>query len=139
MMSPVAVVSKLISFTALVVPQRCSGLLEHELASDQVSDLPDKGNKVFLASDTAGVGPILCCKSCKAHLASSHAVVSKCFQGRGGRALLLESCVNVTRGPPEERFLMTGKHRVCDVSCSTCSSLLGWEYVSAEGLIQTLP
>jgi hypothetical protein len=36
--------------------------------------------------------------------------------------------VNVTLGPREDRVLMTGLHTVCDISCSQCSTVIGWKY-----------
>lgn len=51
------------------------------------------------------------------------------FQGRGGRAFLLDTVVNVALAPPEDRLLMTGVHTVADVVCAGCRALLGWKYV----------
>lgn len=39
---------------------------------------------------------------------------------------------NTYTGRPVPRNLVTGLHTVCDVSCSVCSSNLGWKYVGAE-------
>lgn len=52
------------------------------------------------------------------------------FQGRGGRAFLLDAVVNTVTGPPEDRLLMTGVHTVADLCCGGCKALLGWKYVS---------
>jgi hypothetical protein len=40
------------------------------------------------------------------------------------------SRVNVSLGPNEDRYLMTGMHTVNDIYCSCCQKLLGWRYVS---------
>jgi hypothetical protein len=73
------------------------------------------------------------CSTCRAHVADADAVVSKAFQGRHGRAYLVEAAgvVNVTEGAVEERLLMTGLHHVSDISCCVCGSVLGWKYVQA--------
>ncbi len=57
---------------------------------------------------------VFCCAKCHTHLASKDMVVSKAFQGRGGRAYLFDSCVNYELGREEERALLTGRHVVCD-------------------------
>lgn len=38
--------------------------------------------------------------------------------------------VNVLEGPPEDRNMLTGLHTVCDISCVSCETILGWKYVS---------
>lgn len=38
--------------------------------------------------------------------------------------------MNITLGPKEERLLMTGLHTVADIYCTSCSTVLGWKYVS---------
>ncbi|GMH64689.1 hypothetical protein TrST_g10108 [Triparma strigata] len=77
-------------------------------------------------------GPkIYSCGSCRTHLTSSDDIISKSFHGRNGRAYLFDSGVNVTLGEEEDRMLMTGLHKVCDLKCSRCDSLLGWTYVKA--------
>jgi hypothetical protein len=48
-----------------------------------------------------------------------------------GRAYLFDVCVNVTRGPSEERRLMTGLHTVCDIFCKRCKGMVGWTYLRA--------
>jgi hypothetical protein len=53
-------------------------------------------------------GTVYSCSACRAHLGSPDAVISKAFHGRGGRAFLLEECVNVSAGEPQERLLITG-------------------------------
>jgi hypothetical protein len=57
--------------------------------------------------------------------------LSQAFQGRHGRAYLFSNVVNITLGPKEDRLLITGLHTVCDIMCSSCSSVLGWKYVTA--------
>ncbi|GMH87425.1 hypothetical protein TL16_g10856, partial [Triparma laevis f. inornata] len=74
---------------------------------------------------------IYSCGSCRTHLTSSDDIISKSFHGRNGRAYLFDSGVNVTLGAEEDRMLMTGLHKVCDLKCVRCDSLLGWTYVKA--------
>lgn len=76
-------------------------------------------------------GPLLRCTSCGTHLGDPDHVISKDFQGTLGPAYLIESVINCTQGPREERILMTGLHVVCDVSCVYCQTVLGWKYAEA--------
>ena len=39
--------------------------------------------------------------------------------------------MNVVVGEKEDRHLITGLHRVADVSCSDCGEVLGWMYDKA--------
>lgn len=72
----------------------------------------------------------VCC-GCKAHLALHSDVINNAFHGRLGRAYLFETAVNLTRGPTEDRILMTGLHTVRDVFCTQCHIALGWTYDEA--------
>lgn len=38
--------------------------------------------------------------------------------------------LNVASGPPEEKELATGLHRVRDIYCKMCLTVIGWTYVS---------
>ena len=76
-------------------------------------------------------------------------MISKAFQGHNGRAFLFNSAINVSLGPKEERYLITGKripkllkstsltplykgpHVVCDVHCVKCDNIVGWKYERA--------
>lgn len=40
--------------------------------------------------------------------------------------------VNVTKGDQVERSMTTGVYTVQDISCSICSTYVGWTYVRAE-------
>ena len=71
------------------------------------------------------------CAACRAHIADADAIVSKAFQGRHGRAYLVDAVVNVREGEAEERMLITGLHRVADIHCCVCGAGLGWKYVHA--------
>jgi Yippee zinc-binding/DNA-binding /Mis18, centromere assembly len=53
------------------------------------------------------------------------------FQGRHGRAYLINSVANVMVGPREDRLLITGLHTVADIHCSECHDVLGWKYEKA--------
>ncbi len=58
-------------------------------------------------------------------------IISKNFHGRGGKAYLMNSVLNIYSGPSERRILMTGVHVVADIYCVSCHSLLGWKYEEA--------
>ena len=75
---------------------------------------------------------IYACGECGTHLSSRCQIISKAFHGRGGKAYLMESAVNVYMGPKEERRLLTGRHEVADIFCIDCHSLVGWKYISAS-------
>jgi len=82
-------------------------------------------------------GPaVYCCGECSTHLTTRDDIISKSFHGRHGRAFLLDSCVNVTIGPAEDRPLMTGLHSVCDIFCKRCNTCVGWTYIRAYELSQ---
>ncbi|KAJ8748457.1 hypothetical protein K2173_003352 [Erythroxylum novogranatense] len=58
-------------------------------------------------------------------------IVSTSFQSGNHRAFLLSHAKNVLIGTEEEKELITGLHKVCDVYCSDCELALGWMYVEA--------
>ncbi|EIE82563.1 hypothetical protein RO3G_07268 [Rhizopus delemar RA 99-880] len=71
------------------------------------------------------------CSKCKTHLSTSASIISRQFHGQHGQAYLFESVVNVVFGKAEDREMVTGLHRVKDIACIRCSTLLGWAYVKA--------
>lgn len=71
------------------------------------------------------------CSKCKVHLTELNELTSKHFQGRHGKAYLWNKVVNTTKGPLEDRMMITGLHTVCDVICNYCQSILGWRYERA--------
>ncbi|EDV22059.1 uncharacterized protein TRIADDRAFT_29408 [Trichoplax adhaerens] len=71
------------------------------------------------------------CIRCRAHLADHSELISKSFQGSRGRAYLFNSVVNISCGPAEQRYLLTGLHVVCDIFCECCKAPLGWKYEEA--------
>ncbi|CAM9138609.1 unnamed protein product [Phaeothamnion confervicola] len=78
-------------------------------------------------------GPqIFTCCDCGTHLSSNDQILSKSFHGRGGRAFLFNTAVNVSTGPLEKRHLITGLHTVADIYCNGCQTLLGWKYEEAS-------
>jgi Yippee zinc-binding/DNA-binding /Mis18, centromere assembly len=105
-------------------------------------------------------GPqIFCCLDCKTQLSTHDQIISKSFHGRGGKAYLFNSAINVTQGPLEKRMLITGEvsnsfakcsgfsatdtvccshsfctgmHTVADIYCVCCEGLLGWRYEEAD-------
>ncbi|KAJ2894254.1 hypothetical protein GGI21_000345 [Coemansia aciculifera] len=79
---------------------------------------------------------IYTCVGCKAHVARRDDVISRTFQGRLGRAYLIESVVNERLGKVEDRLLMTGIHTVCDLHCRVCGAVIGWKYVRAHDSAQ---
>jgi hypothetical protein len=52
------------------------------------------------------------------------------------RSSLFNTAINVSLGKPEERHLTTGLHTVQDVSCTGCSSKVGWRYQHAHDASQ---
>ncbi|KAK9867551.1 hypothetical protein WJX84_005479 [Apatococcus fuscideae] len=77
-------------------------------------------------------GPrIYSCTRCRCHIADHDEIISKGFQGRHGRAYLFSTAVNITLGPKEDRYLMTGLHTVADIYCTSCNTVLGWKYEQA--------
>eukprot|EP00177_Eucheuma_denticulatum_P004119 GFKZ01007475.1.p2 GENE.GFKZ01007475.1~~GFKZ01007475.1.p2 ORF type:complete len:129 (+),score=21.72 GFKZ01007475.1:48-389(+) len=85
--------------------------------------------KLFLAYLSAK--KIWCCSRCSSHLADNDDIISKGFQGKHGRAYLMNNVINVCVGKTEERRLMTGMHTVADIHCNMCNTVLGWKYLEA--------
>ena len=103
-------------------------------------------------------GPqVYTCGNCRTHLTSHDDIISKSFHGRHGklpffllylvfpilalnqkmhiilgRAYLFDQCVNITTGPAEDRFLITGLHSVSDIFCKRCQTLVGWTYAKVS-------
>ena len=70
-------------------------------------------------------------KKCKTHLGVSDDVMSQNFHGKTGTAYLFDKWYNYFTGKVEDREMLTGLHRVCDVYCSGCQIDIGWKYVYA--------
>lgn len=68
-------------------------------------------------------------EDCGTHLALDENVLSKSFRGATGTAFLFGSCSNLFDGRTENRELLTGTHRVCEVHCRNCNALVGWKYI----------
>ncbi|ODN75139.1 hypothetical protein L202_06345 [Cryptococcus amylolentus CBS 6039] len=75
--------------------------------------------------------PVYSCHSCSEAIALQDELVSKAFNGRSGRAYLMNSTINTSLGKTETRKLLTGTHTVADLICATCQSSLGWMYIKA--------
>lgn len=82
---------------------------------------------VYLSHDSSDA--LLTCQ-CGAHLSSADQILSKAFTGRLGRAMLVNTCVNVCITSKDERMLATGVHIVGDLTCIGCDALLGWRYLA---------
>ncbi|KAJ0407065.1 hypothetical protein P43SY_005338 [Pythium insidiosum] len=76
------------------------------------------------------------CVDCGTVVASRADVIAKSFFGRTGKAYLMNAMFNVRMGTPRNRYLMTGMHTICDVMCTTCEAVLGWQYIRAMELSQ---
>ncbi|KAJ6728556.1 PROTEIN YIPPEE-LIKE CG15309-RELATED [Salix koriyanagi] len=88
--------------------------------------------RVFLVElESAGSGCYRC-RLCDTPLALSDHLLSDSFNCRKGRAYLFSNVVNISVGPPEERYMLSGMHTVEDILCCLCGQLLGWKYVSAH-------
>lgn len=57
--------------------------------------------------------------------------MSKNFHGKTGPAYLFNQCFNYYVGKAEDREMLTGLHRVCDVYCLGCHKDIGWKYIDA--------
>mmetsp|Transcript_21129 Transcript_21129/g.3439 ORF Transcript_21129/g.3439 Transcript_21129/m.3439 type:complete len:82 (-) Transcript_21129:1610-1855(-) len=68
---------------------------------------------------------IYICRQCKSHITSHKELVSKTFTGQYGRAFLFNTAINISKGPPEEKALLTGLHIVRDIFCKFCRLLIG--------------
>ncbi|KAE8699827.1 Protein yippee-like [Hibiscus syriacus] len=78
------------------------------------------------------LGPRLySCSNCRNRVSLHDDIISKCFQGRNGRAFLFSHAMNITTGPKEDRNLITGLHTVADIYCADCHQVLGWKYERA--------
>ncbi|MCJ1315629.1 hypothetical protein MMC15_000949 [Xylographa vitiligo] len=71
------------------------------------------------------------CKSCKTHLATHDAIISRNFRGQHGKAYLFASVVNIQQAEATERNMTTGRHIVRDISCRQCKETVGWKYDKA--------
>jgi len=68
------------------------------------------------------------CLTCRTHLATIDAMVSRAFNGQHGRAYLFDQVVNIYATDPQERQMTTGVHIVRDIHCIKCHQTLGWKY-----------
>mmetsp|Transcript_6830 Transcript_6830/g.6052 ORF Transcript_6830/g.6052 Transcript_6830/m.6052 type:complete len:118 (+) Transcript_6830:4-357(+) len=71
------------------------------------------------------------CANCETHLTDKEQIISKNFHGKTGKAYLFNKVVNVFYGPEEDKEMMTGLHKVCDIHCKQCMKLVGWTYMHA--------
>ena len=61
---------------------------------------------------------------------SIHSFYLQSFRGKTGTAYLFNKVSNIFLGPEDEKEMMTGTHIVSDVYCVSCSTVIGWTYVS---------
>ncbi|KAF5386111.1 hypothetical protein D9615_002252 [Tricholomella constricta] len=82
----------------------------------------------------------LACKRCKACITSSHVLLppssyppdSRLFKGFSGKASLFTETYNVRLSSPAVQLMATGAHTMQEITCSSCSSYLGWKIVRAH-------
>lgn len=74
---------------------------------------------------------IYVCSHCMTHVALSSYIVSDCYQGGLGNALLIYKIVNVFCDRSNNRQMTTGTYCICNVSCKQCGRYLGWKYLKA--------
>ncbi|KAG6837851.1 hypothetical protein H0H93_016219, partial [Arthromyces matolae] len=82
----------------------------------------------------------LVCKQCRACITSSHVLLppsayppnSRMFKGFSGKATLFMETYNVKLSHPTVQLMATGAHTMQEISCSSCSSYLGWKIVRAH-------
>ncbi|KAI8926406.1 yippee-like protein [Entophlyctis helioformis] len=74
---------------------------------------------------------VFACTTCKTHLSTHEAIISKAFQGQHGKAFLFNQVVNIYEGKPENRHMTTGLHTVRDIYCTYCQTVVGWKYDKA--------
>ncbi|KAG6911148.1 hypothetical protein DXG01_003888 [Tephrocybe rancida] len=82
----------------------------------------------------------LSCKQCKTCITSSHVLLppsayppdSRIFKGFSGKASLFMEIYNVKLARPAVQLMATGAHTMQEITCSTCSSYLGWKIVRAH-------
>ncbi|ORX38953.1 yippee zinc-binding/DNA-binding /Mis18, centromere assembly-domain-containing protein [Kockovaella imperatae] len=75
--------------------------------------------------------PVFACHKCSEVIALQDELVSKAFNGRSGRAYLMNTTFNTKLGKREQRRLLTGTHTVADLHCASCNAALGWHYITA--------
>ncbi|XP_015792151.1 protein yippee-like 5 [Tetranychus urticae] len=75
------------------------------------------------------------CASCDTVLTNKKELASTRFTGATGRAYLFKKAVNLTYSEVQDRQMLTGRHKVRDVSCKNCDNKLGWiyEFATEEG------
>ena len=74
---------------------------------------------------------IYTCKKCQTHFGGQDNIMSKNFHGKTGQAYLFIECFNYEMGISEEKEMLTGLHKVCDVYCRGCHTEIGWKYEDA--------
>lgn len=71
------------------------------------------------------------CGNCSTHLARCTDLLSDGFRGSTGDACLFDVAINVSRQPPEDTLMTSGKFTVQYIHCKYCDEYLGWTYVRA--------
>ncbi|KAF8692083.1 hypothetical protein AX14_002629 [Amanita brunnescens Koide BX004] len=74
-----------------------------------------------------------CITSVNVHLPpSSYPPDSRAFRGFHGKASLFTETYNVKLGRPSVQLMVTGAHTMQEITCSQCSTYLGWKIVRAH-------
>ncbi|KAF8070465.1 hypothetical protein FPV67DRAFT_1779822 [Lyophyllum atratum] len=82
----------------------------------------------------------LACKQCRTCITSSHVLLppsyypsdSRLFKGFSGKASLFTETYNVKLSRPAVQLMATGAHTMQEITCSSCSSYLGWKILRAH-------
>ncbi|CAG0901860.1 unnamed protein product [Cyprideis torosa] len=82
--------------------------------------------RIFL--EHVGGTRLFLCVNCETVLTNRDELVSTRFTGATGRAFLFNKVVNLKYSEVQDRVMLTGRHRVRDVSCKNCGHKLGWIY-----------
>jgi len=77
------------------------------------------------------------CTNCKTHIASPQLIIWQGYMGNQIPALLFREAINLDpKGEPRTEQLSTGVYSLVDVVCRTCTTTLGWKYLTATNLEQ---
>jgi len=104
--------------------------------SGNYSGLPVPFYKKHKKYNYHGKPLIYVCSRCMTHVALSSFIVSDCYRGKMGNALLVYKIVNVITGRIESHEMTTGAYYVSNLICKQCGTYLGWQYVKSASCEQ---